>query len=862
MVSAPEEVLAAARFAIPGLMPFHVRRPRLLDLLSRARSRPLVVVSAPAGTGKTSLIAEWVRGAGENHITGWISFEPDDTGFRDLLLECLRRLGLEIPVGQSLPGLATAVARGPRQLTLVLDGYETASLDLSRDVDFLLRHTFGRLRLVFVGRVDPLLPLYRYRLTDSLLEIRVADLAFTDEEAFQLLRQSGVTLSRDAVRELNERTRGWAAGLRFAALALANREDPERAVATVLAQTTDINEYLTGEVLDVQPPEVRRFLLDTCVPDVLHPELAAELGGPAAERILNGLSRSNTFIEPVPDQPGWHRYHPFFRDLLRARLRYETPQRWVDLHRRAARWFQGAGVPVQAVGQLVAVAAWDRVAACLVRDGLVGRLVLEGESGPLYQVAAGLPGHLDTPESWVVRAATALARGDRAACECALRFNGPRDGAVAGYVSVLDAVRGSLAGDTRSAARLVASAARALPAVSDPEAHCLFEFSRGVVRLRRGDLRGARQAFTDALAPDVVRHYPAMRAECLGYLALIDALEGHLSRASRIAGEAGTAAPGGSRVASVALAQVALQRYELDTARDGVTSAMTTDSASDAPIVTGIAQGVLAGVEWASGRAQAALNRLASAVAEAADDPWLANRLRVESARLSVAGGHSELALSALDAIPQPDDDPEVAVVAAAAYTEQGQVAAAADSLARVRHLQPPLPTRVAWLLVEAAAQESHQRSPDRMRATLDRSLRLAEPEGLRRPFLEAGPAVRHLLTGYPRLLLENRWLRHPDRPVRPVLPGGRVRPVPQGDGCGPELVEQLTARELQVLGCLEELLTTEEIAARMYVSVNTVRTHVRSILRKLGVSRRNAAVRKARCLGLLDGHPGIARTG
>src|SRR5262249_54667015 len=228
-VSAVEELIAATRFKIPELPTSYVHRPQLLKVLEQAQALPLVVVSAPAGTGKTSLVAEWVKNGEEPGTTGWISFEDGDAEFWQLVIECLGRLGLSIPAQGGDPARDTSLGKPglmalagvivglPSRLSIVFDDYEMVSLELAREVDFLLQHTLGKLRLIFVGRVDPVLPLYRYRLADTLLEIRAADLAFSDEEAAQLMRLSGVALSKAAVHDLNERVRGWAAGLRFAA---------------------------------------------------------------------------------------------------------------------------------------------------------------------------------------------------------------------------------------------------------------------------------------------------------------------------------------------------------------------------------------------------------------------------------------------------------------------------------------------------------------------------------------------------------------------------------------------------------------------------------------------------------------------
>jgi LuxR family maltose regulon positive regulatory protein len=768
--------------------------------------------------------------------------------------------------------LTGVLADSPKRFTVVLDGYEMASLELAREVDFLLRHTLGRLCLVFVGRVDPVLPLYRYRLMDSVLEIRAADLAFTDVEAAELLTGLGVTLSRASVHELNQRIKGWAAGLRFAGRALVGREHPEASVATVVSQTCDINEYLVGEVLDAQTPEVRRFLLDTCVPRLLSPALVEELGGVKAVRILDELARSNAFIEAVPDQSDLYRYYPFFRELLRAQLAYEDPERMVELHRRTARWLDREGLTEHAIAHLAAIDAWDDVAQHLVRGLLVGRLLLEGPDGPLLAAARELPQDAEHRAGRVVRAAINLRTGDRAAAahelEAARRTVGPDDAAVALSITVLDAVRAATTDATASAAAAVERAERQLYGESrsrtarESELYALVQLSKGVVMFRTGDLVRARKALTTAIGLDASRRFASFRAECLGHLALIDALEGYLTRAHRTADEAVTVAadagvppPDRSPAPLVALAYVALERYELRAAREHVASAVLCRTLPGDHLSRALIEAVIAGLERAGGHLQPGLARLEAAATRAAPtDPWLADYLRVQAARLSVASGRPEQALSEL-ADAEKRDQAESSVVAAAAYAEQGQQEAAAEALGRSRKRQAPLGAQVAGILVEVL-QESRGRAPGRARVALDRSLRLAAPEELRRPFREAGPSVQRLLAADPGLLREHPWLNHSGRSGSATVSGQRGPGTAGATRSEPSAqpVETLTAKELEVLGHLEELLTTEEIAEKMFVSVNTVRTHVRSILRKLGVSRRNAAVRKARELGLFDG--------
>jgi LuxR family transcriptional regulator, maltose regulon positive regulatory protein len=881
-----EELLASARFGVPEPAGTHVRRTRLLELLDRADVLPLVVVSAPAGTGKTTLVAEWVtEGAPAGTPTGWITFEEGDTAFWSLLLECLGRLGIEasavsrgapadVVLGRArLTKLARLVAEAPHRLTVVVDGYEMVSVEQAREVDYLLRRTFGRLRLVLVGRVDPVLPLYRYRLNETMVEIRADDLAFTDGEASRLLVNLGVALSGEAVHDLNERTRGWATGLRFAARALAGRPDAEDAAGSVVAQTGNINEYLIGEVLDRHTPGIRQFLLDTSVPDVLCPGLVEEIGGEGALHTLAELIRTKAFVELVPGRPGWVRYYPFFRDLLRAQLGYEAPGRAEGVHRKVAVWYARERLTDQAISHLAAASAWEELAR-LVIDGLrVGRLLLDGPAGDLAEAARRIPRDLGQRSACLVRAALALAESDPSACAVELAraregtaVDAAHDEAVTASAATIDAVRACLAEPARNAAVISAEAGRLLDELtvqggpaSPTELRELVELSSGVALLRAGDARTARRMLSTAARSATADSHLAFKADCMGYLALCDAWEGHLSQATRAAAEASAAARGvllgrPSAAARVALARVALEQYELTTAGRHLAAVSASRGLRDDPLSRGVAAAVRAGLDAAAGRLEAALGGLEdTAAALDPADPWLASSLRVEAACLCNAAGEDALALEALSRAGGAAE-PEIAVTTAAVLVEKGEHTAAADVLTGAQSGHLALRTEVSMFLVEAG-RESQRSASGQAVALVNHALGLAATELLRRPFREAGPSTRRLLVTAPTLAREHRWLdpRSPS-PAGPTLPRQRDPVMGTLPEQAPPVVEQLTPKELEVLGHLEELLTTEEIAEKMFVSVNTVRTHVRSILRKLGVNRRYAAVRRARKLGILDG--------
>lgn len=863
-----------ARYAVPTLPSFHVPRPRLVEQFDRSELGLVVLVSAPAGTGKTAAVAEWVRSTGTDGV-GWVSFENDDVKFWAHVLPCLSRLGVDVPEQWQPAGdaglgrdrvlaLSGAVGAMPLRLTLVLDGYELESRELGDELDLLVRHARGRLRIVFAGRVDPVFPFYRHAIADALDEVRAADLAFTDAEAAELLQAAGLSLGRGAVHELNERLQGWAAGLRLTARALTGRPDPEGLLSNVVLRTAALTEFLIEEVLNRQPAELRRIVLETSVPDVLCPGLVEEIAGRAAPRAFDSYAELRSLVEPESDHPGWFRYPPFVRDLLRAQLAYEAPERVAEVHRASARWLWGEGLEVEALAHLSKASAWGELASSVVEGLLVGRLLVGGPDGPLAVLARGVPPDLPDPAAAVVRAAVALVTGDEgrsvselAGARSAQQDPDPRAQALGLSLVVVEASAASRAEDAQTAARVVAAAEQCLderllriaPEVAD-ELVAVVQLAKGVAELRNGNLSAAGEALARVAEREPVDAAATFRAERAGRLALVEALKGNLTRAVQSSADAlafldvgGVPPAEVPPAAHIALALVGVDRAELDLAHTHVQAAHDSALLPGDATCRALAAAAEAALERDAGDLGAALARLEEAAeSAAARDPWLADHLLAEAAAMMLADGQPEAALATLERA-HDGDRPEVAVLAAAAYEEQG-ASLAVDGLLTAAHGDDlPLGTRVRGLLVETV-HRSRQRSPGRARQTLDKALYAARAERLRRPFRDASPSVRRWLDADPHFAHGSAWLELSDR-----------GPVPAaGDRDGMALVESLTAKELEILELLAALLTTDEIAEKLFVSVNTVRTHIRSILRKLGVGRRNAAIRRARELGIIDG--------
>jgi LuxR family transcriptional regulator, maltose regulon positive regulatory protein len=870
-----------SRFAVPLPPEGMVRRARLLARLDEGVRGPLTLVTAPAGTGKTVLVACWAAQARRVGTVVWISLDSGvGTGpFWRLVTAGLSRRGVDVPATVPTgpdagdPSFTSAIAgrivANKEPVVLVLDCDGALMGDVAARLDMLIRRSAGQLRVVLLTREDPLLPLHRYRLAESVVELRMADLAFTATEARELLIGTGVHLSGAAMDAVTTRTQGWAAGLRMAAMSLAHREDREEAARQLVGDTGTVAEYLLAEVLDTQPDGLRRLMLDTSVVDVLQPGLAAALAGPHAERALSFLVHGNAFLEELPELPRCYRYHLLFRELLRAQLAYESPARSVELHRVAASWLADHGQLAEAVRHAAATGDWDTAARFVVDDLAVALLMTAPTSDPLAEALTAMPTTATGAGGSIIAAARAAAAGDwqgvtvgvrRARRALAPTSVGPWPAAELA-LSLLELVRARRAGDA-DAALEAAAAAQALmdrqapgPLAAHPELTTVLRANLGAALVLAGRLDAAAEALAGAAETGLVagREHPVVDA--LGHRALLAALRGDLrasaalaGRVVRISSAAGLTPSCCPAAAEIALAYVHAETYDIGAARRHVARATACDAAPVDPLATAMRALVQARACRAAGDLEAAGTALAEAFAGGDLPAWLADRLVLEQVSLLVLDGRTEQAAALADQLSEQTSR-HVAMERAGVVSTVGEDDDPA--VVPLHRSGTSLAARVDTLLQEAAEHVTSGAVPRAVRE-LEHALRLAAPEQLRRPFREAPEELWRVLRSHDDLLLRHAWLTgkatgRPDDGLPQPRRADHLLAEPRR-----QIVEPLTDKEREVLGHLSELLTTGEIAAVMFISVNTVRTHVRNILRKLGASRRNEAVRRARDLRIV----------
>ncbi|MFH9694234.1 LuxR C-terminal-related transcriptional regulator [Streptomyces globisporus] len=874
----------ATRFDIPRVPKILIRRARITESLFRALTGPgrLTLVNGPAGAGKTLLLAGLV---GDQPLPGrlvWLTVESGDTApgnFWAYVIEALRRYGVALPDAIGVPAhpdevddsllsrLAACLNARTEPVILVLDEFERATApEVAEGLQFVLRHAGTGLRLILVSRTEPLLPLHRYRAAGEMTDIRGADLAFRPDEAAELARRHGLLLSDEAARTLTERTGGWAAGLRLCILAAQKTDDPERFLKDFETGQSAVADYLLAEVLQTQSDARQDLLLRASICERTHPDLVNALtGGDDAALVLAELERANAFVEPIGHS--WYRLHPLFAEILRAHLNTRHPGLERELHGRAARWLSDAGLLTEALPHAADAGDWMFAADRLVDDLAIGQIFTGLEATRLGELFTRMPPDTPGPAADLVRAACELARYDidRGLADLGrAEENLPpveTQGATAAHLScaLLRVLVGWLLGspDTteiaaRSAAGLDARGVLAKRLTAHPEIRALRFVAQGSAHLWAGRFGAARVALAAAVEATDVPSTVLPRHEALGRLALIDFLEGWPGRAEAHARRAITEAersgmPHWARTSlgQLVLAAVETERDDLAAARTDLHRATLPSACSRDPIIASWRIVTRSRLLLARGNPAKALHVLddnREIPSTEVHSPWLDAQVALSAAAAHMALGRPQAAIEALAG--WSDAGPECVVAVARARLAAGDGEAARSLLEALPGSDgqgPAVTVRILLVRAEAAHALGHEATAHRLVA---RALAVARPERLRRPFLEAGFRLRELLDRRPVLGQAHDW-----------LPAGLVaepRDVHTGGDAFVPMTEPLSDREHEVLGRLAQMMSTQEIAVELFLSVNTVKTHLRNIYRKLAVTRRREAVRRARELHIL----------
>ncbi len=865
-----------------------IQRGELLASLDRAVAARVTLISAPAGGGKTSLLRAWADGPGQSYRLAVVQVQRDQQDSQQFWLAVLSAIrqaagtpGEDEQLAATPEFNQTAIAdrvrselAGHRDRTFLIidDLHELTSPEALTQLTRLLEQLPPQVHAILATRRDLPLRLHKLRLAGDLAEIRAVDLRFTARETHQFLEASGIALSEAGAAKLYQRTEGWAAGLRLAAISLASSPDPERFVAEFSGSSRTVAEYLLAEMLECQPAEVQQLLLRTSLLDRVNGELADLLTGhPGSERILLGLEDANAFVLSLDPARTWFRYHRLFADLLRLELRRRLPEELPVLHRLAAQWFNEHGEIIDSIRHTQAAGDWSD-AARLLADHSFG-LTLDGQAQTIQTLLRAFPPGAVTagPDIPLARATSELAQGrlDEAAAhltvaETSIAATRPDrkhrlEVATAALRLSLARKRGHLAGVVEQV-RFLAS-----PVTGQSDEDIALDSDlRAVALMNLGIVEAWSLANQDSErhlqeGADIARSIgrPYLEVACLAELAFASKIEPFATTRRRcreaiaLAEQHGWGAEPVIAPALVNLAGTLIWAGEFDQGDHWLrraARALETDSGPRIGLLLHLGTGVLlsgrrrqreALAEYSAAEHLQAQLEGSHALMRQLTSWRLATQARLgqlSEARASLAALDAELAGSA-----------EIGNARAAICLAEGSPAAA---LAAVQDVLTGIAPAIGYVTVVEAhllAGLAHRELADQRAATAaaERALALAEADRLVLPFAMTG--ALELLEAMPRHETAHAAL------LSDILDVMRGSSIPAGIEPSSAEIEQLSRSELRVLRYLPTNLSRPEIASELSVSVNTVNTHIRNIYAKLQAQDRSSAVQRARDMRLLS---------
>jgi len=877
-----EQPVSADVSPIRGLLD----RQGVLQLLDRAVTKRVTVISAPPGSGKTSLLRVWADRSTNLRRVAFVSVDRDQQNaqrFWCAVLDAIRSPAGSIDAqtspaptaalddDQVVDTVLSELAEQVEPVLIIDDLHELRSADALTQLEQLLAILPSSARVVLSSRRDPPIRLHQLRLAGEIAEIRAGDLRFTESETRELLAASELSLSDAAVAALYQRTEGWAAGLRLAVISLSGHPDPERFMAEFSGTDRAIGEYLMAEMLERQPREVQSMLLRTSLVDRLNGELADLLvGRSGSEQMLLELEDANAFVVSLDAQRTWFRYHHLLADFLRLELRRTLADQVPDLHRRAARWLADHGDVVAAVRHTLAAGDWPD-AARLLADHLFS-LTLDGQEGAIGALLRSFPGgaSVDDPDLALARAATQLAHGrlEEAAAQLALaESHVQRTPAVRRrrLTVAIASLRLALARRSGQFTEVIEQVKLLDAWIADESSEPIAMSSelRGVALMNLGIVETWSRRFDDAerhlsegaaLAKAIGRPYLEVvcRAHQIFPTTLVS-LASARERGRQAVALAERHGLGDRPILAPALGAVAFWAIWMGEFQEGESALRRAWEVAEPqldPAAAVLLHMVTGMLHAGRGQHQAALDEFATAAraqslltgVHALATPvvgWLAAtqaRLGLpEEARATLAGFSTEH--ERMDFICNAR-----AVICLA----EGDPSSALHVLREVRDIPPPVHP---FTLVEAhlLAGTAHLYLGDRdaAAAAAEAALAAAEPDRLIFPF--AMTEAAELLDAVPRHKTAHGAL------LADIVDIVRGAPAPSTDRERLPQPEELSPSELRVLRYLPTNLTRPDIARELYISVNTVNTHIRNIYSKLGARDRSSAVQRARELRLLS---------
>ena len=894
------EPLLRTKLFVPPIRARRVARASLIQRIHDNPDKALILVSAPAGFGKTTLLAEWAARA--SMPVAWLSLDAGDNDPHRFLAYAIAALNTAvkgssictaaqemlgsiqaIPIQTILFTFINELTEISQPLALVLDDYQfITSAGVNEAVTAILERIPPNLHLMISTRVDPSLPLHRLRARQQMVEIRSEDLRFTAEETEAFLNTvMDLNLSVADIASLSARTEGWIVGLQMAALSMPHDSDRADFLRAFSGSHRYILEYLIEEVLDRQPENLQTFLLQTSILNRLcGPLCDAVLETQDSAMILERLERSNLFLTPLDEVGYWYRYHHLFADLLRARLQQTRPGELLSLHLRASGWYEEAGAAEEAIQHALAANQLDR-AARLVEEYAFD-IMSRGEMSSLLRLFDALPEELISSRTalGVYRAWAFIFSGQFQKVESQLAEvektiqpgdTSPEGREILGEITIIRGLLADFRGDMASAVKLARQADALLPEDKWAE-RSIIPYVLGDGYMSTGELEEAAQAFEKISEMGEVSGNLWTVSVALHKLALVRKLQGKLhavnhlyQEAIRFASERGGRHYGSLGASYVGLGDLLREWNELDAAQQMVSQAIKDMARWRSP--TDLVNGyiTLARISLSKGDIEIAKDALAGALeAGSKGNIFPITRKSLEACQVRMRLQLGDLVLAEHwvkdlrldkkwdDGDWQLDFVSEVEWISLArvrlAKKEWDRALDVLAALAETAELAGRNGRLVEILALKALALQGAGRTSPALNA-LKHSLALAQPEGYLRLYLDEGPAMGALL---------RECYRSVEEPLKAYIdtlleafslePGRRAAPSHPKEA----LVEALTAREVDVLRLLAAGLSNREIAERLVLSEGTVKTHTHNLYGKLGVQSRTQAIARAQELKLI----------
>ena len=885
--------ILTTKFSIPPRRQDWVLRARLINRLDEGLRRKLILLSAPAGFGKTTLVASWLHGLGDRNQNppraAWLSLEEEDNDpirFLAHLIGALQTIHpaagqtirpfLETPKVPKLNHLMTVIINDlailERESVLVLDDYHVINHPaLQTAVAFLLDHLPPRSHLVVTTREEPSLPLPRLRARWDVMEIRLQDLRFIGDETSAFLnRTMGLALTAEATQTLEDRTEGWIAGLQMAALSLRGRkrmpgcDQGALDIEALSGGQRDIIDYLAAEVLRQQPGDVRSFLRQTAILDRFNASLCdAVTGRSDSQAMLAQLEKANLFLIPLDDQRRWYRYHHLFADFLRTELA-EAEQS--ALHRKASEWYEQHSLTTEAIKH--ALAASDPMAVVrlirssaeeTLRDG--GFTTILGWVNALPDEVVRAHSDLSVHKGWLL-----YLRGDIEAAETyatqAAENESPDDAPV--QQGMLLSFRAYLAISRGEPAEAVRLAEEALTLLSDTESFYRTTALSHLGQAQRlvGDRQTAIETLRQAIALGQRLGNHLITLEALGYLTQLLYQQGQLREATLSCEQAARQYQdsGGQPLPMAGLIYVPLgmlyyESNDLAKADHYVTTGIALCQRMGTVYPTLLGQRTLARLRFTRGQTEAAWQTLAAARCLAAKS---GNQRRIRliiamTAESQLRQGLTAAAAVTLEGLPcaARERSEQENLTVARLLLAQGKAEKAGSllrQLEQVAEKQGRFGSLITIHLLQALAHQALGHSTAALKS-LEHSLSRAAPEGYRSVFLDEGSSVEALLAQLPRRascfvgdLLEAFVKRRAGDPPAAAASSSAKR----------ALIERLSETQMTVLRLVADGLSNRDIAARLSITEGTTKWHLNQIYGKLNVGSRTQALAQARQFNLL----------